>query len=311
MNGQDGYDENWTNIQKYQISALLTNTNRELPTEIHRAVRTLKDVRRWKGTEFRTVLLYVGMVVFKKFLPADIFNHFLLLSASVIICSTDAYQNFRPKAREMFAEYVEDMIHLYDSHSISSNFHNLIHIVDDVERFGNLNTISAYEFENFLGQIKTKIFSYNRPLEQVARRLIERSNVNLQKTNLNSTFKISVKYAHQRDDTMLAFNEITYRPNVLLSNRSFGDRWFLTTTNKIAEMQYAFRQNDQYFVSGTVIVDRDDFFKYPFSSRHINILQSKMQKGTEQKFKICEIKAKLICLSSQEDFVFMPLLHSL
>lgn len=177
IKGANGYEGKWSTQQKIWISDILKRLNKQLPSEIHRALRPLKDISFWKGTEFRTVLLYVGMVVFKNFLSEEIYEHFLLLCCAVTICSSDEYKPFLPKAREMFAEYVEDQIYLYGEHSISSNFHNLIHVVDDVERFGNLNKISTYEFENSLGHIKSKLKLYNKPLEQIARRMIELANV--------------------------------------------------------------------------------------------------------------------------------------
>lgn len=149
MNGSVGYDGKWSTNETMQISLLLTAKNKELPSEIHRSVRPLKDFAFWKGTEFRTVLLYIGMAVFKDHIRADIYDHFLLLCSAVTICSSDEYQSYFPKARELFSEYVEDQIHFYGAHSVTGNFHNLVHIVDDVERFGSLNEISTYEFENY------------------------------------------------------------------------------------------------------------------------------------------------------------------
>lgn len=287
-------------------------TNSELPSEIHRAVRALKDIAFWKGTEYRTVLLYIGMVAFKNHLEPEIYNHFLLLSSAVTICSCDEYKSFLPKAREMFLEFIEDQIHLYGLHSVPSNFHNLLHIVDDVERFGNLNKISAYEFENCLGTIKSRVKLFNKPLEQIARRLIEIGYLNREAVNFDTTFKPSVKYVHQisHDTTRIAFKEISIRPNVLLSNRKFGDRWFLTTDKQIVEMQYTFLQNGEHYICGIPIIDKSDFFTYPFSSRHINIFQSKMTKGTISNFSIIDYKVKLLCLSFMEHYVFIPLLHS-
>lgn len=313
INGEIGYEGKWSTVQKIQISNTLIRTNKELPSEIHRAVRPLKDIAFWKGSEFRTVLLYVGMVVFKNFLTQEIYDHFLLLSCAVAICSSDEYKPFLPKARDMFAEYVEDQVHLYGEHSLSSNFHNLIHIIDDVQRFGNLNNISTYEFENCLGHMKSKIMLYNKPLEQIARRLIEYANTNMKTIDHDISFKPSVKYRYKlqsNTDSLTVFKDIIVRPNVLLSTRKIGDRWFMTNNKQIVEMQYAFVQNEEYFICGTSIIDKNDFFKYPFSSHHINIFESKRERGSVTNFKLCDFKAKLICLSTLTGYVFIPLLHS-
>lgn len=312
IKGAYGYGAKWTTNQKQQISAMLLNTNQYLPTEIHRKVRSLQDIAYWKGSEFRTVLLYVGMIVFKGYLHRDIYHHFLLLSSAVTICSSDEYKLFLPRARKMFGEYIEDQCELYGTHSLTSNFHNLIHIVDDVERFGNLNRISTYQFENCLGQIKSKLKLYNKPLEQVSRRLIEIANANMTTIDLDRKFVPSVKYNHYlpNDSSLIAFKEIIIRPDVLLSNRKCGDRFFLTTEKQIVEMQYVFMQNGEYYICGIPIIDKNKFFDYPFSSNFINIFQSKMTKGSVTNYKISEFKVKLICLKNLTDYVFIPLLHS-
>lgn len=48
------------------------------PKEIHRAIRGLKEIHNWKGTEFRTFLLYISIVVLKIHLRPIVYNHFLL-----------------------------------------------------------------------------------------------------------------------------------------------------------------------------------------------------------------------------------------
>lgn len=46
-------------------------------------------------------------------------------------------------------------------------------MLEDVRKFGNLNTISTYPFENCLQTMKRKLRSVNSPLEQIGRRFSE------------------------------------------------------------------------------------------------------------------------------------------
>lgn len=292
--------------------------NRQIPSEIHRAIRTLDLISYWKGTEFRTFLLYVGMVLLKKFLIKEEYDHFMLLCCAVIICSSNVYKTYLPKAQEMFEEYIEDHINIYGIHSIISNIHNLCHIVDDVKQLGNLNDISTYEFENCLRHIKLKLKLHNKPLEQISRRLIELSSINSDSMShpLTSTdqFKIIVKNRiFQRNNSFVAFTDITIRPNVLLCTRKFGDKWFLTKDNVLVKMEYAIFVNDEYKIRGKPIQDKKDFFTYPFSSHYINIFQSEIIEGCCRDFAIESIKAKMFCLKYDNSgvYVFIPLLHSL
>lgn len=64
--GHKSYRSKWSKSLIDLTSRLLTNYQQQIPSEIHRAVRGLDSLRHWKGTEYRTILLYVGIVVFKK-----------------------------------------------------------------------------------------------------------------------------------------------------------------------------------------------------------------------------------------------------
>ncbi|XP_045023926.1 uncharacterized protein LOC116932495 [Daphnia magna] len=47
--------------------------------EFARPPRSVKELPRWKASEYRVILHYVGVVVFRNYLPYTLFNHFLLL----------------------------------------------------------------------------------------------------------------------------------------------------------------------------------------------------------------------------------------
>ena len=71
----------------------------------------------------------------------------------------------------------------YGSHIQSINFHNLIHVTDDVIHMGcSLTSISAFPFENYLMTLKKLVRTPNNPLSQVANRPRE--------INLNNDIKI-------------------------------------------------------------------------------------------------------------------------
>lgn len=121
-----------------------------------------------------------------KVLPEVEYNHFLILSVAVRICSCNKYKAYIPIASKLFKIYIETYINIYGRHSISSNVHNLIHISEDMQRcdVGNLMEISTYKFENCLRLLSLKLKHTNLPLEQVARRIIEKENLDnlLEKT---------------------------------------------------------------------------------------------------------------------------------
>lgn len=160
----------WSKDALSTMSRLLESAR--LPVEIHRKVRPIDIfLTHWKGSECATFLNYLSIVVLKDFLPSNHYCNFLIFFCATTICSTDYYRDSLPSADILFKDFVENYYSLFKS--ATSNMHNLIHVVDEVTRFGNLNTLSAYTFENKLFLIKKLLRSGKFPLAQAANRLSE------------------------------------------------------------------------------------------------------------------------------------------
>lgn len=78
-----------------------------MPSEIHRSLRSLEEMSDWKGVEFKTFLMYIGMVVLKPVLQNDEYEHFLLLCCACHIVSCKIYKNYIELAKNMFKVYVQ------------------------------------------------------------------------------------------------------------------------------------------------------------------------------------------------------------
>lgn len=294
--------------------------NRELllynafkPKEIHRSIRGLDHMKFWKGTEFRSFLLYYGMVLLRKYLVEDEYMNFLRLCCATSICYIDAYEPYRELAQKWFDDYIEGCINLYGEYSISSNVHNLTHLVNDVKQCGSLQDISAYQFENLLQTIKLKIKQKNMPLEQVTRRLIELSqNHNTMIRPTEEKKHAQVKYPYSLNGNQV-FKEVAFS-NFVLSNRKHSDSWFLTNSRDIVFMKYAtFIDSENIFIFGTTLKSKINYFFFPISSTHLDIYMSNGEMNTQiEKFELKSIKAKLVCLpNDQVTSVFIPLLHTI
>lgn len=133
-----------------EINAILSQI--KLPVEIHRPMRSLDYLCRWKGTELGSFLNYVGVAILEPFLPKDHYENFLNLFCATTICSSDHYKPYIPVAKKLYNTFVENYSKFFKT--ISSNIHNLEHIADEVVRFGALPGLSSYPFENHLYQIK-------------------------------------------------------------------------------------------------------------------------------------------------------------
>lgn len=148
-----------------------------MPSEIHRAVRALDCLKFLKGTEYGTFGLYLGPVILKDYVSEEIYQHFMLFFCGIVICYSRSYSNYIHVADGLFKAFIERYIQIYGIDSISSNIHNLCHLVDEVKDFGDLSTFNAYPFENCLQKIKKLLRTGNKPLPQVARRIVQINNL--------------------------------------------------------------------------------------------------------------------------------------
>lgn len=169
LNGTKSYKKVFKKSKLSDFNDLLSSANQFKPKEINRPIRLTKDFPRWKATEHRTMLLYVGIVVLKDFIPPEEYGIFLCLCCAMKLASVDKYLKVNGRInliRDLLAEFVQNYSQLYGNHTITSNVHNLLHVSADLERFGNINSISTYPFENHLGRIKEKIRAHCNNLQR-------------------------------------------------------------------------------------------------------------------------------------------------
>lgn len=284
-----------------------TLINIKLPSEIHRKFRGLDCLAYWKGSELSSFLHYASINVLKKILTKKHYEHFLLLFCSTTILSSETYKHNWPVASQMLEEFIKQYISIYGEQFITSNVHNLQHITDEVLRFGVLDSISAYPFENALQKMKHLLRHGWRSLAQVTKRLSEVQFSEFYRYEKNTEFP-NIKWSG--NNIRLAVND-----GFMLS-KSFNDSWFLTIDNKIFQFIDIdqSQQMDGINIIGKNIMQQSEHFSYPIPSSIINIFQAKLTLlSTEtQLINIKYLKCKLVAVElSSNLYVFIPLVHTL
>lgn len=311
--GEKRYLNKWKEGVKDRISLLLTQCNSNMPTDIHRSVRCLKTLKYWKGLEFRTVLLYVGIVVLKEALNEQEYVHFLTLSCAVRLCSSKFYKKYRSIAEKMFRDFVEKYMFLYGRSTISSNVHNLIHICEDMDQLGvdELDLLSTYRYENSLRLLGLNVKHCNLPLEQVCRRVIESFEIKESHCLDSKSFKPFVQCKKLCDGSEY-YEKVFNKSDSMLSAKKFGDQWFLTKTNDLVRMKYAITEVNEVKIIGNRLKNKSAFFTIPLTSTLLDIYTSNSELDYHDiEYSVNDVKAKMICLNSGQDYVLMPLLHTI
>ena len=156
-------------------SVILGKVRKFIPKEFNRLPRSLDEASDFKATEYRTLLLYTGCIIFKDVLPIKQFQYFLLLMfACRIFCSPISVKenDLIEYGEKLVIHFVNQYKKIYNA-NIVYNIHSLIHVGDDVRKYGHLDRISAFPFETMNGRLKKQVRSGNLPLEQVVNRVKE------------------------------------------------------------------------------------------------------------------------------------------
>lgn len=297
------YSTKWSARDISIVSTFLLKC--KMPSEIHRAVRALDTLSYWKGTEYRTFLLYISIVILKKVLSVDVYQHFLLLFCATSICSTERFTHFLPLAEKMLDNYVEMYRDFYGEDYMTSNIHNLTHLTHEVKKFGVLSTFNAYPFENRLFYLKKLLRNGNCPLPQIAKRLGERLDVDDRYENPKTEKLPNLKNTDiQGHSKVIQFREFS------LNSRHFKDRWFLTLKNQIVSMRHSILRNKNIDIYGSPVIKTQNVFEHPIKSSYLNIYKSDGVLGSLCEYSANDVQCKLVTVIDDNELVFIPLLHT-
>lgn len=332
--GAFGMRTKWSTRNVEEISEYLVSCNEYRPSEIHRKIRALSELPRWKGTELRTFLLYNSLTVLKKFLPAKHFKHYLLFYCSIVILGSEYHCKIMIHlADDMIRSFLNIFKSIYGIEHFTSNLHNLIHLVDEVRKFGVLGKFNAYSFENKLQTIKKLVRSGNMPLTQIAKRILEQKypdNENNFPEDLSTTVLVKklVKYNckdfQELGTDYTVFEELKTNDFRIASTK--GNHWVFTRNHDIIRIKYFVNYPSKgCFFYGEAIAEKTSYFDTPFDSNALFIYAAKNELERKKLYPIGEIVCKMFCLpycgsfddSEMEeefpplDYVFVPLWHTL
>lgn len=314
INGSFNFKTKLSGADIKKMSELLINANKHCkPKEIHRAIRSLESIRFWKALEFRTFFFYLSPVILKDFLDIEVYQHFLLLFCAITICSCKTYLSYLHVADALLKSYIEKFIEIYGQDAISSNVHNLSHVVEDVENFGHLPSFSTYPFENYLSQIKRFLRTGNKPLAQIAKRLTELSKMNQRQVLEEKVFPYvsgEKSEQHQLEQCGKVFHKLFLKNGIILTSEN-NDKWFLTEDNEIVGMINATYYNKEIHIYGESMKNKHNFFQQPINSSYLNIYATTIERNKPKLYNLNEIKFKLVSLNYNDELVFIPLLHTI
>jgi len=152
-----------------EVSARQKHCTEYLPAEFRRKCRSLDFSDRWKATECRQFLLYVGPVVLKGILSEEMYEHYMLLSIAIsCLCSQLRCTYYADYCSSLLNKFVKNYADIYGKEQMVYNVHGLLHLCDSVKKFGPLDQFSAFPFESYLGRLKKLVRRQGRTVVQLS-----------------------------------------------------------------------------------------------------------------------------------------------
>jgi hypothetical protein len=263
-----------------------------VPTEFQRYPRPFSELPRYKATEYRQMLLYTLPVLLKKYLPEAQYRHFMLLSCAIrLLHFANDDVTLVNMARDWLTIYVDTFSLYHDPINLTYNVHNLLHLADCVDQFGNLSNFSMYKYENTMQDLKKCIKKPSLILQQL-KNCID-----------NGRFDLGEKVIYKETSKKLCLENF----NLDLGQKN---NHVLLKNGMVVEIINFDKSQDKTLVHGNAYIDKRNFYDDPCSSDDIfSVTYVETKDEDVITFSMECIESKLFRLPFENGYVVQPLLH--
>jgi len=283
-----------------------------IPSDFVRKTRLVQEVSRWKATELRLFILYIGPIVLKDIISSDAYTNFMALHVAMLILLSPNHENFLNYARELLEYFVKTFEQIYGSKHCSYNVHALLHICDDYEYYGPLDECSAFVFENYMKNLKAKIRKHEKPLEQIINRYSEMYDKQ-QPTSIQCpipNYKLSLPHKCGPLLKNIQFKKFATN-NIKLNVSNNSDCYILTKSNDVFKcFNFVNTYDDNVVIIGRIFEEKHTFYKKPVDTSVFNI---NIVKNLSRNFCFLdssEIYCKIMLLNNCNSSIALPVIHT-
>lgn len=245
----------------------------------------------------------------------------MTLHVIIRILSSQDLNNYLNYAQDLILFFIKIFIKIYGVQHMSHNVHSLVHLVDDVKRFGPLDNFSAFKFENFMQILKKYIRKADKPLEQVVRRYVEKENM----SNVRLSPTVSSASVLQHPSLISLHNDGPLAPNcknpqykivkynaITLKSGTLADRCCGLNCGAIVSVKniaYCTNRNIPVII-GHEFLEKEDLYKVPCSSSLLGIYIVHSYSDLKS-WPLKSINRKYVQLPYADKFAVFPLIHTI
>lgn len=286
--------------QLKQIDLRLLAAVPSLTVDFPRKCSSIFNHERWKATECRQFLLYLGPVVLRHVLQPRVYENFMVLSSIVYVLSHNTYSRSMLSLIRLLANrFILQFRKLYGDNNVVYNIHCLAHICDDVHRFGALNNFSAFPFESFMKSVKTDINGPKCPAVQLRNRAEERARGGYMHGEIKFMDDTQTESSQSVSSLFLKLNNNFYvSPNQPENCVLYNNHPFLISAV------------DDKLVHARKFLQLRPLYEHAFSSSSLFIFVASALSVNTTPIPVEYVSAKCLCFTENEEFVIIPILHT-
>lgn len=301
--------------EKQEAIALFKSVAKSMTLEFQWRPQNLLKCEIFKGKEYRYVLLYGGLITFKDILPFDHFTNFLNLSCAIRILSCPEMakdETWLKRAEALLFNFVHFLKNSIGKEHCVRVVHGLLHLTDDVRRFGHLDAFSAFPYESFLASIKYLLKSPGMEIEQVIKRYSEQESAEAfsRPQNLRDR-EGQLGKQHYAGPTLSPCNQYTY---VIISEFiitcKHPNNVVLLKSGDIIVVNNVVKKDKKVFLVGRTFNKHENLFVKPLESTSLNIVLASDLSRNNQEYCSSLLHKKCFPFETQEGkFIVLPLIH--
>ena len=291
-----------------------------IPTDFQRKLDGGLDIiLRWKASQYRMFMLYLGIVLFshKDIVSEEIFENFLNFSIAMRLLLTDGQDNNLGNVQQMLCSFVNGAKDIYGRSFISYNVHCLTHLTEDYLKYGNLQNVSAFPFESFLGiHVKGAVRSGYKPLQQIHSH-IHKNNLNIVRNDVQEKPSQKKKQCscNIEGHCFKKYSVVRKKANYILKSKCDTDR-IADSCIQLKNGQICIIQGIHLIEDKTLIfvvksfLHSNNLFKRPVKSCSVGIHKVRTLSEENQRVSLQDIFAKMIILPRKNKYVAILLSHT-
>ncbi len=230
----------------------------------------------------------------------------MLFHVAIKVLATDTLcqdQEFIEFAKKLLVLFVRQCKEYYGEKFMSYNVHSLIHLADDVSKFGPLDHFSAFPFENHLQSIKKLLRKHDKPLPQVIRR-IQEIQINSLLVNKKENGLTILKKAHTNGPVLdrcngKQFKYVTYKRWILKTDNR-ADCYVILNDGNVVEINNLVQNSSGIYIIGKQFTAKSDLFCLPLQSTRLGIFSVQRRFSSPYRsWPISLIKSKALLIPTE------------